>query len=208
MSKQSSRKAYLTIIPAFNEAKPIAKLVQRSAKFSDVLVVDDGSDDETASLALKAGAKILQNDVNQGYDYSISAGLNWAKKSGYRYAVTVDGDGQISCASAKRAIEQLAAGSDLVIAQRDRLNRWSEKIFKSVARRLWGIADPLTGLKAYHLCKLPSDITIPKFDSVGTYWMLYMIKNHLSKWKRFNSKFNSRSENLDLGRVSAQMPEF
>ena len=60
MSKQSSRKIYLTIIPAFNEAKTIAKLVQRSAKFSDVLVVDDGSDDETASLALKAMQKFFR----------------------------------------------------------------------------------------------------------------------------------------------------
>lgn len=122
MNEQISNKINLTIIPAFNEEKTIVRLVNQSKKFSDVLVVDDGSDDETASLALQAGAKILQNGVNRGYDYTINAGLFWAKKNGYRYAVTVDGDGQIPTAAARLAIEQVAAGNDVVIAQRNRVN--------------------------------------------------------------------------------------
>jgi len=87
----------LIIIPAFNEEKSLGKLLKKVSSVSslkDVLVVDDGSKDNTAIIAKRAGSRVLSQKINQGKGLALRAGFNFAIKSGYDAVITMDADGQ------------------------------------------------------------------------------------------------------------------
>lgn len=110
----------LALIPAYNEAAGIAAVIAAARRYLPVLVVDDGSRDDTASLAEAAGAQILRQVPNQGKGAALKAGFLWAIEHEYTAALTLDADGQHdpdeipSFLSAYRAQQ-----ADLVIGQRD-----------------------------------------------------------------------------------------
>jgi glycosyltransferase involved in cell wall biosynthesis len=81
-------------IPAYNESKTIAKIISESSKFGTVVIVDDGSTDDTCKLAKEAGALVISHSKNMGYGKSISDLFSYAKKENYTILVTLDGDGQ------------------------------------------------------------------------------------------------------------------
>jgi glycosyltransferase involved in cell wall biosynthesis len=85
---------FVIIIPAYNEGKTIEMVVRESLEYSDVLVVDDGSSDQTAHLAMKAGARVIKHDHNRGKGAAIKTGLKGALNGGYQVMVLMDGDGQ------------------------------------------------------------------------------------------------------------------
>jgi glycosyltransferase involved in cell wall biosynthesis len=88
---------HLAIVPAYNEAAIIASTVreiQLHAPGFDVLVVDDGSTDETAALARAEGACVLRHPFNLGIGGAVQTGYQYALEHGYSVAVQVDGDGQ------------------------------------------------------------------------------------------------------------------
>lgn len=83
------------VIPAYNEARTIADLVQRVVKVAgDVIVVDDGSTDETAELVSKMPARLIRHESNRGKGESLMTGFRAALESGADAVVTMDGDGQ------------------------------------------------------------------------------------------------------------------
>lgn len=84
----------VTIIPAYNEESAIGDVVNRSIKYSDVIVVDDGSGDDTYNQAKKAGADVIKHEKNRGKGAAIKSGLTRALKDGYDVFVLIDGDGQ------------------------------------------------------------------------------------------------------------------
>lgn len=87
----------LVIIPALNEADSIERVIQmvrRSQPDVDVLVVNDGSTDNTSVLARDAGAIVLDMPYNVGIGAAMQAGYIFADEMGYDAAVQVDGDGQ------------------------------------------------------------------------------------------------------------------
>ncbi len=87
----------LAIVPAHNEAGAIDRTVaeiHRWAPDFDVLVVDDGSADDTAALARAAGATVLALPFNLGIGGAMQAGYLYAREHAYEVAVQVDGDGQ------------------------------------------------------------------------------------------------------------------
>jgi glycosyltransferase involved in cell wall biosynthesis len=93
----SSRNRHLALIPAYNEAATVAGVVERvhvAAPYCDVLVVNDGSTDDTAARARVAGATVVQLPFNLGIGGAVQAGFVYARENGYRYMVQVDGDGQ------------------------------------------------------------------------------------------------------------------
>jgi glycosyltransferase involved in cell wall biosynthesis len=83
------------IIPAHNEAKTIAGLISRirALKLS-VIVIDDGSLDDTAAVAGNVGADVLRNPRNLGKGAALVRGFDHCLKSGFDTAITMDGDGQ------------------------------------------------------------------------------------------------------------------
>ncbi|MDA0164760.1 glycosyltransferase family 2 protein [Solirubrobacter ginsenosidimutans] len=93
----TKRSDHLVVIPAYNEAATVAAVTGRVhdlAPFCDVLVVNDGSTDATATRAREAGATVLELPFNLGIGGAVQAGFVYAKENGYRYMVQVDGDGQ------------------------------------------------------------------------------------------------------------------
>jgi glycosyltransferase involved in cell wall biosynthesis len=83
------------VIPAHNEERFIGSLVLETLHLADrVIVVDDGSKDKTATVALKAGADVLIHDRNQGKGVAMENGLAYALSLGVDAIVVMDGDGQ------------------------------------------------------------------------------------------------------------------
>jgi len=82
-------------IPGYNESRTIEQVVSNTLKvINDVVVVDDGSKDDTAQLAKDAGAIVLKHEINRGKGAALKTGFNYAVENGYDAVVTMDSDGQ------------------------------------------------------------------------------------------------------------------
>jgi glycosyltransferase involved in cell wall biosynthesis len=105
------------VIPAFEEGAAIATVVESAraaAAWREVLVVDDGSSDDTGAEAERAGARVLRHPYNKGNGAAVKTGI---RNAAGEYILIVDGDGQHSAADALRLIEFLGE-YDLVIGTR------------------------------------------------------------------------------------------
>ncbi len=84
----------IVIIPAFNEESRIANVVMDSMTYLPVLVIDDGSTDETVQVSRSSGAEILLQVPNQGKGAALKAGFQRALDEGVEAVITLDADGQ------------------------------------------------------------------------------------------------------------------
>jgi glycosyltransferase involved in cell wall biosynthesis len=85
----------LACIPAYNEESNIERLVSSAKKHVDkVVVCDDGSTDDTANLAKKAGATVISHKTNKGYGAAIISLFDYARNNNAQIMITLDGDGQ------------------------------------------------------------------------------------------------------------------
>jgi glycosyltransferase involved in cell wall biosynthesis len=113
-------RAILAVVPAHNEAARIAPVIEGARRFLRVLVVDDGSSDETAGVAEAAGAEVIRQVEQQGKGAALRAGFRRALAHGCEAVVTLDGDGQHDPAEIPRFLGAWSAGRPaLVIGQRD-----------------------------------------------------------------------------------------
>lgn len=109
------------VVPAFNEASVIGDVVAGlRAVFDHVVVVDDGSRDDTSAAALAAGAHVVTHPVNLGQGAAIQTGVEYARdQPGARIFATFDADGQHRIADLLAMIERLSTGDyDIVIGTR------------------------------------------------------------------------------------------
>ncbi len=90
-------KKVCAILPAHNEEKNIAAIISGAQKNSaDVIVIDDGSTDNTYQLAQGCGAVVLRHNSKKGKGASLKDGLSYALSKDYDYIITIDADGQHS----------------------------------------------------------------------------------------------------------------
>jgi len=112
----------LVIVPALNESGSIAAVVRSIREYvpyADVLVVNDGSTDETAPLARAAGAVVLNMPYNVGIGAAVQTGFIYAQQHGYEVAVQTDGDGQHPPSEIPVLVDALAdSGADMVVGSR------------------------------------------------------------------------------------------
>jgi len=111
----------LVMVPALNERDSIAAVVADALRHldADVVVVDDGSTDDTAALASDAGATVLRHPFNLGVGAAIRTALRFAVASGYDEVVQLDGDGQHLAEEAGRLLTaRREADVDLVVGSR------------------------------------------------------------------------------------------
>lgn len=128
----------LVITPAWNESESVGDTVREIRDWNpglDILVIDDGSTDETANAARQAGAQVLVLPFNLGVGGAMRAGFKFAVAHGYRSVVQVDADGQHDPRDIARVLEGLKT-ADISIGARfaDRGNyevrgprRWAMK---------------------------------------------------------------------------------
>lgn len=110
----------LALIPAYNEAQRIGPVVAGALAHLPVLVVDDGSRDETVQVAEAAGATVLRQVPNQGKGAALRAGMRWALDAGYAAVVTLDADGQHDPDELPIFLDRFTStGGDLIIGRRD-----------------------------------------------------------------------------------------
>ena len=153
----------LVIIPCLDEGPRIADLIgqiQAAHPDLDVLVVDDGSADDTAEQARGAGAAVVRLPFNLGYGAALQTGYKYALEQDYDRVLQMDGDGQHPVSELGPLLERLSAGDvDLVVGSRflgradyriplARLVgiRLFSRLTSALARR--PVTDPTSGLQA------------------------------------------------------------
>ena len=157
------RSEILVIVPAFNEEASIlrvAESLKSKAPEVDFLVVNDGSRDRTAEICRENGLPLLDLPVNLGLAGAFQAGMRYADRMGYRFAVQFDGDGQHRAeyiAPMRKKIGE-DGGYDIVIASRfvtekkpATLRMLGSRIIAGAIRLSSGITvqDPTSGMRMY-----------------------------------------------------------
>ncbi|OIH96954.1 glycosyltransferase family 2 protein [Curtobacterium sp. MCBA15_001] len=137
----------LIVMPAYNESAVVGDVVgevQAALPGVTVLVVNDGSADDTAAVARRAGATVLDLPFNLGVGGAMRAGFKYAVANGFRYAVQVDSDGQHDPAGVPQILDALQR-NDVVIGARFAgvgdyetrgPRRWAMVVLASVVSRI------------------------------------------------------------------------
>lgn len=157
------RSRSLLVIPALNEQASIARVidgVRATGIDIDILIVDDGSRDDTAELARKNGAMVVSHPFNLGYGAAIQTGYKFAVRHQYAELVQMDADGQHDPAYVPSLLGPIRAGEfDIVIGSRFVEEsgyemgsaRSAGRVFFQRVLAFFGgphIADPTSGLQA------------------------------------------------------------
>lgn len=155
----------LAIVPALNEADNIGSVVQNlrtASPWLDVLVIDDGSTDQTAEVARAYGAKVISLPVNLGIGGAVQTGFLYALKHHYEVALQVDGDGQHRAEEIRKLVDPILLGeADVTIGSRflektSYKSAWPRRLgiyllsktIQSVVRK--NFTDPTSGFRAYN----------------------------------------------------------
>lgn len=135
------------VIPAFNEEKTVGEVVRgASAHVDEVIVVDDGSTDNTAAVAAGAGAIVIKHGCNLGVLVALDRGLKEAKGD---ILVTMDADGQHEPSDIPHLVEPILEDrADLVLGRRPSLPNFSERVITALTRLKVDCTDASTGFRA------------------------------------------------------------
>jgi glycosyltransferase involved in cell wall biosynthesis len=164
----------IAIIPAYNECEKISQIVSKIRELAegvDVVVIDDGSVDNTADCAKSAGATVLRLCNNMGYGVSLQTGIKFAYENGYENLVQLDGDGQHDPVYIPEMLHSVISGeADLILGSRfliepsdaggnppvgyeaGAIRKMGMVLFAFLATRLVGfkITDPTSGYQSYN----------------------------------------------------------
>lgn len=141
---------YSVVIPAKNEVGAIGTLIASLKELdgcSEIIVVNDGSDDDTGRVAEAAGAKVISHPYSKGNGAAIKTGIRAASE---KYVVFMDGDGQHKAEDIPKLIGPIANGYDLVVGARRSSSQAS--IGRLLANGFYnGLASYVTGHKVEDL---------------------------------------------------------
>jgi glycosyltransferase involved in cell wall biosynthesis len=166
------------VIPAFNEEQTISDVVSNLRQYvGHIIVVDDCSSDATGKKAQEAGATVLRNEKNRGYDSSIDRGFKEALVQSSRIIVTFDADGQHHASDIPKMTEPIVSGrADVVAGMRPYKAHVAELVFALYTGIRFGVSDPLCGFKAYDRRVYEAAGPFDTLQSIGTELLLRAIK--------------------------------
>lgn len=155
----------LFIIPAYNEEEALPGVLVELAEAypdADVVVIDDGSSDGTATVARAGGAVVLQLPYNLGIGGALRTGFRYAVRKGYQRGVQFDADGQHHPDEVPALLAGLDAGADMVVGSRfldgrppgyhvGRLRKAAMGVLTVTMRRIAGkdFSDTSSGFRAF-----------------------------------------------------------
>jgi glycosyltransferase involved in cell wall biosynthesis len=163
-------KSVLIVIPAYNEALTISNVLDelekpQIARFSDVLVINDASDDLTKEIVERRGHTVVSHIFNLGYGSALQVGYKYAIREGYEFVIQMDADGQHDVSNVPRIYEALNEPDefgrypDVVLGSRfmngsldfkvSWVKRFAYFLFRGLIRLATKrrISDPTTGLQ-------------------------------------------------------------
>ena len=118
----TKRKDTIVILPAYNEGKNIRNVIKDirdNTSEVDILVVNDGSTDDTSSAAKETGVQVIDLPVNLGIGGAVQTGFQYALGNNYNYAMQFDGDGQHKGCEIQKLLDRIKKGdADVVIGSR------------------------------------------------------------------------------------------
>lgn len=118
---EAGRKNTIAVIPSYNEEKTIGGIVRGIVKMGlSALVIDDGSTDDTARVALESGATVKRHRTNHGKGKSVRQGVTYImNRTGYEWIIIMDGDGQHHTRDIPALMDATLGGDvDIVIGNR------------------------------------------------------------------------------------------
>ena len=122
----------LIIIPAYNEAENLEKLVENiiiNYSQYDYVVINDGSTDTTRKLCAGKGYNLLDLPVNLGLAGAVKSGMKYANFYGYDYVIQIDGDGQHNPAYIADMLKKMQeTDADIIIGSRFKTDDWQPDI--------------------------------------------------------------------------------
>lgn len=111
------------IIPAYNEAKDIGEVIKKTRRYSkNIVIVDDGSTDNTYDIATKNNVKVVKHIVNLGKGAALKTGCEYAMKNNAGIMIAMDADGQHDPKDIPRFAKELKK-NDIVFGYRIRYNK-------------------------------------------------------------------------------------
>ena len=157
---ETSSPRVVAVVPALNEEAAIGDVVLAASKHvDDVVVIDDGSADATATLAADAGARVISHPRRLGVGAAVASGLAEAQRLGATAVVQIDGDGQHDASFIPTLLGELRRGrADLVVGSRfehgfemSRLRRVALNGFARLISYRLGLrlSDPTSGFRAF-----------------------------------------------------------
>lgn len=167
------------IIPAFNESETILNVVSNLSGMGDLLIIDDCSQDNTTQILEQNNINFLRHDKNLGYEEALASGIKYAKARGYKFLVTTDADGELSHEAIPKILDLLKSGSFLVVGQRNKKNRFIEIIFGMLSYRIFGVKDPLCGMKGYNLSLFDQYKDFDTKKMIGTEILAYCLRDQI-----------------------------
>lgn len=165
------------VVPALNEARTIANVVSLCKTYGVPIVIDDGSSDDTGAVAAAEGAQVVRHAVNKGYDAALESGFRKAAELGCVFVITIDADGQHDPLLLGKFCNLLDGGADIVVGNRNERARLAEYCFAFLTKILYGLDDPLCGLKGYRMSIYTALGHFDSYDSIGTELALFAVRN-------------------------------
>ncbi len=174
-------------IPVFNEQKYVTKVLAEVRKYaSDVLVIDDGSSDQTPMLLAQQPVEVIRHAENRGYGRSMQDMIRWADFDGFDWLITMDCDEQHEPAAIPRFIERIVANeSDVISGSRYLLTSPENdpppsdrrainlQITDELNRRLGlSLTDSFCGFKAYRVSACRKlKLSVDGYDFPMQFWV-------------------------------------
>ncbi len=186
------------LIPAFNEEKTVADVISQSNRFGSVILSDDNSTDNTVSLSKKAGAYVITNIFERGYEGNLKTLIKFAAEKGnFSHFITIDADGELPPSQIGKFLNNIES-CDLCIGQRNKFNRNSEFFLGIYFYFRYGIRDPISGMKFYSkdlLCDFYKD---DREFNLGTS-IIKFCKSRRYNIETLNIKVKKRKDNSRFG---------